>query len=349
MAYKDVKAFINKLEEAGELIRIKEELDPKYEISAIFKHLGSKEGPAAVIEKVKGYNIPVAGNLFASRKKLAIALETEENLLSNEIEKRMKKPIPPKVVKEAPVRDVIIKDNIDILKVMPVLTYHQRDVSPYLTQAVTFVKDPETGAVNMGVKRTQVKSSNKLGTYPSPGTTADKIFKKADRMNKPLEVAIAVGVDPAIVIAGITITPPGVEKIGIAGSLRGEGVEVVKAETVDLEVPANAMFVLEGVAYPNVRELDGPFGESSGYYISGMNPVIEIKAVTHQRNPILTFFKPYTPAEDTILVVNFLYEAQFKMLKAFIPSLHDVFSFTYQGPYIMSIKKKSDAAARQRW
>ncbi len=347
MAYKDLRAFIEYLEKEGELLRIKEELDPRYEISAIFRGLGQREGPALLIERVKGYGIPLVGNLLGSRKRIALALETNEDDCIKEYEKRSGEKIPPLEVKAASVKDVILKEKVDIFKTIPVLTYHQRDASPYITQGIVFSKDPETGQRSMGIHRLQVKGGNRLGVYISEySPTLGKFFANAEKRGKPLEVAIAIGVDPALLITASSILlAPGSDKLELAGGLRREGLEVTKGETVDLEVPANAMFIIEGRIPPGVRELDGPFGESSGYYIPSHSPVIEITAITHQKNPIYAVFQPFSL--DDVLFFNTIWKNQIsKFLKSVIPSIREVF-LSYPGGFlVMSIEKRNEWDAR---
>jgi 2,5-furandicarboxylate decarboxylase 1 len=146
-------------------------------------------------------------------------------------------------------------------------------------------------------------------------------------------------------MAAVTFLPFG-DKFGLAGGLRGEPLKLVKAETVDLEVPANAMFVLEGGMLPNVREVDGPFGESWGYYTTVESPVIEIKAITHQKDPIYTTFPPYGLEHQLMWGLNFLPELR-RMLKRSIPTLQDIAYITPLAALIISIKKKAKWSGRE--
>ena len=210
MPYKDIREFVDRLEREGELIRVKEELSPVHEISALFERLGKEENPAALVEKVKGHTVPVVGNLFATRKRCALALEMSEGNLQEEYDKRKKLSIPPKSVKEALVKQVVHKDDIDLSKILPVLTYHERDAGPYITQGFVFLKHPVTGIYSMGIHRLQVKDKAKLGVYLSAGNSLE-ILRMAEAKGQALEVAVVVGVDPCIMYAAAPFLPPGMD------------------------------------------------------------------------------------------------------------------------------------------
>jgi len=344
MAYTDLRGFIKRLEEDDEIITIKDTLDPRFEISALFEELWQKEGnPAAIIENVQGYDVPVVGNLLGSRKRIALALETEEENISQKASGASEKTIPPRIVSQAPVKEVILNDNIDILQHIPVLTNHEKDAGPYITQGLVFLKDPETGSKTMGVHRLQVKDKNKLGIFLASKTSTE-YFRNAEKNGRPLNVAIAIGVEPATLLASVAWFPFG-DKLTRAGSLRGKPLDLIPAESVDLEVPAHAMFILEGKILPNVRETEGPFGESTGYYITAQNPVIEITTITHQKNPLYSIFKPFS-AEDALLTALFFKTSALNELKNAIPSVRNIIISMYSAHAIISIKKQAESEPR---
>lgn len=149
--FDELRDFIGYLEKEKELIKIGEELSSQYEISAVLREVGVEEGPAVLFQKVKGYTMAVVGNLLGTRRRMARILQTGEKELEIEYLKRKGKSIQPVMVKEGPVKDMIIKDNIDLLKAIPVLTHHEKDVGPYITAGVAIAKDPETGTRSMGL------------------------------------------------------------------------------------------------------------------------------------------------------------------------------------------------------
>ncbi|MDY6863427.1 MAG: UbiD family decarboxylase [Thermodesulfobacteriota bacterium] len=344
MAYRNLRSFIKRLEEEGEIITVKDSLDPRFEIPAFFEELGKKEGsPAAIIENVAGYNMPVVGNLLGSRKRIAMALETDEENAYKKFSSIHEKTIPPVIVSEAPVKEVVLNKDIDILKHLPVLTYHEKDAGPYITQGVVFSQDPESGNKTMGVHRLQVKSKNRLGIFLASRTSTE-YFRRAEEKGEPLDVAIAIGVEPMILLASVGWFPFG-DKLTLAGTLRGEPLELIQAESIDLAVPAHAMIVLEGKILPGVRETEGPFGESTGYYITAQNPVIEVTAITHQMSPLYAIFKPFSVEDDLLTALAFKSNI-LKELKKVVPSVQDIAVSMYTSHVIISIKKKDEAEAR---
>ena len=343
MAYKDLYEFLERLEREGELVKVKQEIDPKFEVSALFKEFGNRNGPVALIEKVKGYDVPIVGNLMGSKRRLALALETTEEKFIGEYEKRLGKGIPPVKSKEAPVKEVICKgDEVDILRDIPVPTLSEGDVSPYINGGIVFLKDPVNGRRSMGIHRLQVKGRNKLAVYLSEGSVISaKILNDAENAQRAAEVAIALGVEPAILIASISAAPIVPDKMQLAGSLRGEAVEVVKGETVDIEVPARAMFILEGKIPPGVRELNGPFGESSGYYTSVQTPVTELTALTYRKKPMLSIIEPFSP--DDLLFSNIIFGRQmYGALHAMFPCLKEAVLWGEHALFVMSVRKENE-------
>lgn len=344
MSYQDLKVFLQRLKQEGELIEIEEELDPKYEIAALLEKLGQQESPAALFKRVKGYNIPVVGNLLGSRKRLALVLETTVEGIYEEYLKRKSRGIPPQLVSQAPVKEIIIRNNIDIPSLLPVLTYHEQDAGPYITQGLVFMRDPASGTVTVGVHRLQVKGKDRL-CIQLASRTSTEFLRRAEEKNEPLEVAIAIGVDPTLLLTAVTWFPFG-DKMELAGGLRGAPLELVKGETVGVDIPAHAMIVLEGKILPLVRETDGPFGESLGYYTTVQSPVVEIQAVCYQKEPVYAVFKPWTIEDDLILNLSWAGEG-FKKLKNDLPSLQGLKISWNASTAVISIKKRNEGEPRR--
>jgi 2,5-furandicarboxylate decarboxylase 1 len=336
MAFRDLWDFLSLLESRGQLIRVRETVSPRHEVCAVLRHLSQQGGPAALFENVEGYRVPVVGNLFGTEKRIGLALGVEGDRadLAAVFIRGIQAPIAPRRVEKAPAQEVVIREDIDLLRVVPVLTYHQRDVGPYITQGVVLARDPETGAYTMGVHRLQVKGPKRLGIFLASPTLA-RFLAKAEERGHPLEVAIAIGLDPALVLVAVAWMPFS-DKLGAAGSLRGEPVEMVKAETVNLEVPAQAMFVVEGRILPRVRETEGPFGESTGYYITVSNPVIEVTAITHCQNPVYPVFVPFTKEDETVILATAGATIQ-EELRKIVPSMRDFSFYPLCGTIILSL------------
>jgi UbiD family decarboxylase len=188
------------------------------------------------------------------------------------------------LVSDGPCKDVIYTgDRIDLTK-LPIPIFSENDPAPFITLGLSISRDPRSGEKNTSIYRLQLKGENRLGIMAQQLV---RHLTEAEALGKGLPVAIAIGTDPVLPLATQWMAPYGTDELALAGALRGAPVEVVKAETVDLEVPATAEIVIEGTILPNVREDEGPFGEVSGYYTpSHVKPVIEVSAVTHRKNPI---------------------------------------------------------------
>jgi len=298
----DLRSYLNLLEKENLLLRVTKEVDPRFELMAVGRK-AEKMGKAITFERVKGHpGFKVVYNVLGSRRMLALALKTREGAVVREFAKRSKKLIPPKIVKSGPVKEVIKNgEDADATK-LPIVTHCEKDAGPYITGGIVVAKDPETGFRNVSFNRLQLKGKNKLGIRMMPPQHLGIIHSKAEAKGRNLEVAVAIGCHPCELICGATKLPYGVDHFELAGALRGEPVELVKCETVDVEVPANAEIVLEGEVLANVREAEGPFGDFMEYYIPIMdNHVFKLKAITHRENPI--YQTMYAGSrEDTLLL-----------------------------------------------
>lgn len=343
--FSDLRDFIGLLEEEGELIRVKERLSTCHEIPAAMKFIDQKWGSAAFFEDIQGYDIPVIGNLLGNRKRLEMALSAE-NDLTNHYLNRTNHPIKPVILDNGPVKEVILGESSDILKSMPVLTHHEKDAGPYLTAAVTMAKDPDTGVRGMGIHRIQIKGPNQVGILlASPPLS--HFFKRFEQRGKPMEVAIAIGMDPITFFSSVIWAPKGVDKFDLAGGLKGEAIELVKCESVDLEVPARADFVLEGRILPHKREKEGPFGESTGVYLTYENPIAEIDIITHRKNPIYHALMPFTREESVLMGVSWEAENLRAIQRKFPQVVKAHISPLDFGKIIVQIDKKSDEDPKQ--
>jgi 2,5-furandicarboxylate decarboxylase 1 len=338
--FKSLREFLSHLEEQGDLLKINEELSPKHEIHAVLKYVDKGSGPAVLFPNVKGYQIPVVGNVLGRRRRLALALGVEEEQIVDEYYRRRQKIHKPQVVADGPVKGVVIKDGIDITKTIPVLTHHAKDISPYFSSAVTIAKDPETGVQGMGIHRIQVKDQNTLGLFlATPPLSV--YLKKAEERNEPLDIAIVIGMDPLTFFASVIWAPPGFDKFDIAGALAQQPIELVKCTTVDLEVPAQAEFVLEGRILPNVRDTEGPFGESSGYYFTYQNPVAKIHAIMHRKDPIYQALCVWSQEESTLMDIGWAVD-NLRPFRAEFPNIKRIEFKENTSIGIVQIDKKSE-------
>lgn len=276
---------LEKLRNYDSLLVCEKEVDHVFEMGAVLKYFNNKI--PMLFNNVRGYSMPVAGGLYGEREILY-------NLLNMTKEDRIYKfmdsianPKPYKVLNNGPIKENIIKRNIDLQKMLPINKFQEKDSSSFITAGVMVVKDPDTGKYFTSIRRLQVNGKNILSALiASKKLTED--FLKLEKLNKPLEVAIVFGYDaPFLMASQMSSALYGVDKYEIDSSLRGEPLELVQCETVDILVPANAEIVLEGRIVPGKREIEGPFGELMGYYGSvGPHPIIEVDAIMHRNNPI---------------------------------------------------------------
>ena len=325
MAYRDLRDFLKVLEQDGELLKIQQELSARFELSATLKLVN--DGQAMQFENVTEYpGRKVVANVLGTRRRVARFMGVPEETLTQSFIDRKGRQIPPRVTSGGPVKEIIIRENIDLIALLPALTYHEKDVGPYLTSAITIARDPATGKQNMGLHRIQLKGGSKLGSLLANPPVAT-FWQHAELAGRDLEVAIAIGVDPAVTLGAMTkATAEGPDKFAIAGSIKGEAIELTQAESVNLLVPARAEIILEGRVIAGYREQEGPFGENTGHYFQFDNPVIEVHTVTHRRDFIYHTLQVWGAEVDVLLTLGGSSEI-LTTLKKIVPALKDI-SFT---------------------
>lgn len=276
---------LDRLRSKNRLLECNKEVDYVYEMGAVLKYFDNKK--PVLFNKIKNNPLTSIGGLYGDREIIYDLLNINHE---NRIERFMDaivNPEPYKVVKDGPIKENIIRRNIDLPKLLPINKFQEKDSSNFITAGVLVVKDPDTGKYFTSIRRLQVNGGNKLSALiASPKLTND--FLNLEKLNKPLEVAIVFGYDaPFLMASQISSATYGVDKYQMDSRLRGEPLELVKCETVDILVPANAEIVLEGRIVPGKREIEGPFGELMGYYGHvAPHPIIEVDAVMHRNNPI---------------------------------------------------------------
>lgn len=301
MSFRDLRDFLAAL--GDDLRRVPQPVSPRHEIAALLR-AAPPEGPALLFENVAGHpGARVAGHLIANRRRTALALGTEPERLAETWLQRTRKGIPPVTAIEAPVKEVVVKAPPDLGALLPVLTHYERDGGPFITTGVVLCRDPATGRRGMGIHRMMLKGGRRLGILLA-NPPLSQFHANAEAAGKPLEIAVALGLEPALPLSAVVKSgPQGPDKMDIAGALRGAPVELVRAETVDVDIPARAEIVIEGHVLPGVREEEGPFGENTGNYFSNLSPVVEVTAVTHRRDFIYPGLCPWTADVDTLLAL----------------------------------------------
>ncbi len=324
MAFRNLGAFLRRLEASGELVRVRERVSPNLEIAEIADRAVKAGGPALLFENVAGSSVPVAINVFASQRRMLEALEIDS---WEQWEKRLEffldpkapdgildklKAIPrvtelasvfPKTVRSGASQELVaIGDEVD-MTTLPILTCWPQDGGPFVTMPLVITKDPAGGKTNVGMYRMQVYDRATTGMHWQKHKDGAGQARGYERDGRRMEVAVAIGCDPATVFSAIAPLPPGVSEFLFSGFVRGEAVPLVRGRTVDLLVPAEAEIVLEGYVEPGERRREGPFGDHTGYYsLEDDFPVFHVTAMTSRRNPVyLTTIVGPPPMEDGFL------------------------------------------------
>ncbi|MDL2281255.1 menaquinone biosynthesis decarboxylase [Selenomonadales bacterium OttesenSCG-928-I06] len=368
MIFNSLEEFILELESRGELKRIKEQVDAELEISEITDRVSKMTGEknvALLFENVKGYDMPVLTNAFGSLNRLSLALGVEKiDDISREIEDILQIPyisiqnkldllkiIPlakrsinfPKYVKKAPCKDVIIKDNPSI-EHLPILKCWPQDGGKFITFPLTFTKNPLNGKRNIGMYRMQVYDKNTLGMHWHIHKNGAENYRAHIELGKDrMEAAVVIGTEPLITYAATAPLPKDIDEMIFAGFLRKKAVELVKCETVDLEVPASAEIVLEGYIDLKEKRREGPFGDHTGFYsLADDYPVFHLTCITHKKNPVyFTTIVGKPPMEDCYLA-KATERIFLPLIKQQIPEIVDInlpFSGVFHNCAIISIKK----------
>lgn len=309
MAYKNLQHFIETLEKAGELVRIKEKVDPKLEITEITDRVSKQYGPALLFENT-GYDFPVLINSMGNYKRMCMALGVESmDDISKEIEGLFKtltgpkdsildklKMLPklgqisswmPKTISGKGACQEVVMQNPDITK-LPVLTCWPEDGGPFVTLPVIHTKDPLTGIRNVGMYRMQVFEPKLTGMHWHKHKVSARHFQEYKKLGQKMPVAVSLGGDPVYTYAATAPLPDGIDEYMLAGFLRKKKVELVQCLTQDVQVPADADFIIEGYVDPQEDYIwEGPFGDHTGYYsLADWYPRFHITAITHRKNAV---------------------------------------------------------------
>ena len=345
----DFRGFLKEMEETqeGGFIRIRKEIDTHYELAAIVTKLEqARQIPLLFFEKVKGHTMPVVVNCYADRGRVARGLGVSKRELTARVDEAYRQPIPPVEVPKSPVQEEVSQGAAVDLHKIPAMVYHNTDAAPYITAGIVFAKDPDGGAYNLSYNRLMFKEKNRLGIFMTVGKHLNSIFQKMEGQNKPLEIAVSIGNHPAWAIGALAIGPYEENELGIIGGLKGSPLEMVRCKTVDLLVPAGAEIILEGEIEPGVRELEGPFGEFTGYATApGKTPVVRVKAITHRHNPIYQDICGGSHREHLTMATIPMEANYFRVVKGAVPEVEAV---RMAAPFtlVISMRKKYEGQAR---
>jgi 4-hydroxy-3-polyprenylbenzoate decarboxylase len=366
----DIHQFIEEVEKAGELKRVKTEVSTDLEIAEILRRMMYSRGPAVLFENVKGYDMSVLGNAFGSLKRLEIGLETSDfSEIGQRIVDLTKMEIPsgffnklkklpelskmsdafPKLEKSGPVTEVV-SDNPTFNKI-PILKTWPKDAGKFITFGLVATKHPETGVRNLGVYRMQILDSNHALIHWQKHKRGAHHHDISKEKGEKISVAVIIGGEPATVFSAVAPVPEGLDKYLFAGITRKKGIKTVKCRTIDLEVPANAEIVLEGYVDPSDVRDEGPFGDHTGYYTpSEPFPTFTLTGIMQRKDPIYLTTVVGKPVLEDAYIGKVIERSFLPLIQMFQPEVVD-FSMPpsgwFQGLAIFSIKKRYPGQARK--
>lgn len=373
MAYRDLRDFLWKLEKEDELKRVSSEVDPVLEITEITDRAVKAGGPALLFENPRGSRIPAVTNLVGSERRMNFALEVES---LDEIADRISsfldmqspqgilekvKMLPklaeigsffPKTVRSGDCQDVTETERFSLFD-FPILKCWPQDGGRYITWPMVITKNPETGKRNVGCYRMQVFDERTTAMHWQTQKHGAEHFRSARQKNREgrLDVAVAIGADPATCFAGILPVPPDMDEFLFSGFLRRDPVELVKCKTVDLEVPANAEIVLEGYVELGEMRTEGPFGDHTGFYsLEGEYPVFHVTCITHRKEPLYLTTIVGPPPQEDYFIGHMIERVFLPVMKMQHPEIVDVAmpaEGIFQNLMIVSIRKSYPGHARK--
>ena len=304
MPFGDLQDFLRYLEQTSQLKRVRTEVDPELEVTEITQRVLQEQGPALLFERPKGSSTPLLMNLFGTLDRVRTALGRDPAEIGDGLIAAIQKLNPPSlrgmwesrgIIKRAllarpsTVRSAMSQEIVEEpdLSALPILKCWPADAGRFITFGMVLTRHPRTKRRNLGVYRLQVFSKDATGMHWQSMKGGRGHYWEAEQEGTDLEVAVVIGADPILMMAAILPLPEDVDEIGFAGFLRGKGVPMVRARTIDMMVPANAEFVLEGTVPARERRMEGPFGDHFGHYSEAAEfPVFHVRKITRRRRAI---------------------------------------------------------------
>ena len=370
MPIDDIQQFIEKLEKAGELKRVKTEVNTNLEIAEILRRVSYTKGPAILFENIKDYEMPVLGNAFGSIRRLEIGLETTEfSEIGQRIADMTKIEIPsgvfnkirklpelskmsesfPKLEKNGPVTEII--NESPTFNNVPILKSWSKDAGKFITFGLVATKHPETGVRNLGVYRIQILDDTHALMHWQKHKRGAAHHEISKEKKTKIDAAIIIGGEPATIFSAVAPVPEGLDKYLFAGITRKKGIKTVKCKTVDLEVPANAEIVLEGYVDAADTRDEGPFGDHTGYYTPKEPfPTFTLTGIMQRKKPVYLTTVVGKPVLEDAYIGKVIERSFLPLIKMLHPEVID-FSMPpagwFQGLAIVSLKKRYPGQAKK--
>jgi 2,5-furandicarboxylate decarboxylase 1 len=323
MGDQGMRRFLAALEADGNLHRVTRTVDPRFELAAVLSL--RQHGSVQLFERVGDHAMPVVGNLLNSRGRFARALGVGRDDLHGFCLRALSNPLPPVMTEQGPVQDVVHRADIDLARLLPVPTWFEREAGPYITAGVIVAKGPDTGRRNVSIARLRLEGGARLMAGIARNHHLYLLAEKAQALGRPLEIAVAIGNHSAVLLASQMYVDLGDDEFATASALLREPLRLAKCKTVDLEVPADAEIVLEGVLRPDELIEEGPVSEFPGFYVSyGPGIAVDISCVTHRADAIYQAVLPGFAPEHCLLGAVAIEAVVSRALQRVIPAVRRV-------------------------
>jgi 4-hydroxybenzoate decarboxylase subunit C len=349
-SFPDLQSFLRHLERHGELRRVRVEVDPDLEITEIATRMVREGGPALLFERVKGADFPLAMNIFGSDRRIEMALGRHPGEIGEMLLRLVENANPPtfkgiwsqratlrelgnmrtrRVRGRIPSQDVSEDPNLDRL---PILKSWPGDGGRFFTFPLVMTKNPRTGVRNVGIYRMHVYDRRTTGMHWQIQKGGRFHHWEAEAAGQPIEVAVALGGDPALMLSAAVALPENIDEVVFSGLMRGGPAPMARAETLSMDVPATAEFVLEGVVPPGERRMEGPFGDHFGYYsLAAPFPVFHIRRITRRRDAVFPATVVGKPPQEDKYIGDATQEMVGPLMKLIRPELTGLWAYYEAG------------------
>ena len=344
-AARTFRELIERLEARGGLARVPRTVDARLELIAVTRKMHLTQNRSLFFEDVTNSPGPVATNLLCNREHLCWALGFEQSTILSELEGKELVPIEPTAVEDAPVQETVIVDDVDVARDLPQIVHSPKDAGAYITAGIAIARHPETGVYNASWNRTHLVDGRHARIRMMPPQHLGQYHRAAEKIGKPLPVALVIGAPPALMMSASSKVPIAADELAIAGGWQGEPLRMVPAVSVPLMVPSDAEYVVEGEVLPGEREMEGPFGEFTDTYVEpAPNHVMRVTAITHRADAIYHAMLAGGAEDITLLGVALQVEVH-KHVKAFA-EIVDIGTPGHIFGCVIAIRKTSDEQAR---
>lgn len=365
MSFSSLRSFLDFLESKGDLRRVKVEVDPHLEITEIATRVVKSEGPALLFENVKGSAFPLAVNILGAKRRIEWALGVPPAELGASLVKLAQdvpnfsfknffghRPLVKRFLKSgtkkrsrAPVQEVVEEPNLDQL---PFLYCWPKDGGRFGTLGLIFTESPKTKIRNVGIYRMHIYSPTTTGMHYQIQKGGGFHFFECEQLGIPQEVAVVCGADPALILSAVAPLPEGIDEVRLAGFLRQMATRMVKAKTLNLEVPAEAELVIEGICPPSERKDEGPFGDHFGHYSHPAPfPVFQAKKITRRKDAIFAASIVGKPPQEDRWMGDAVQEVLGPLIKLMHPEIEEMWSYYQAGFHNLLVVSVTNRFAKE--